>query len=62
MMPYISEKSNHFQYTYKTIYQVYILQSVNVCEPWHVISNSGILTSVDSDKPVQPSFKLRNSK
>ena len=29
-------------------------------EPRHVISN--ILTSVDSDEPVQPPFKLRNSK
>ena len=29
-------------------------------EPWHEISN--ILTSVDSDEPLQPHFKLRNSK
>ena len=29
-------------------------------EPWHVISN--ILTSVNSDEPMQPPFKLRNSK
>ena len=33
-----------------------------IIEPRHVISNSGILTSVDSDEPVQPPFKLRNSK
>ena len=32
-------------------------------EPLHVISNNcGILTSADSDEPVQPPFKLRNSK
>ena len=32
-------------------------------EPWHVISNKcGILTSGDSDEPVQPPFKLRNSR
>ena len=29
-------------------------------EPWHVISN--ILTCVDSDEPVHPPFKLRQSK
>ena len=29
-------------------------------DPWHEISD--ILTSVDSDKPLQPPFKLRNSK
>ena len=29
-------------------------------EPWHEVSNS--LTSVDSDEPVQPPFKLRTSK
>ena len=34
-------------------------------EPWHVISNNqqcGILTSVDSDEPVQPPLRLWNSK
>ena len=36
-------------------------------EPRHVISNSdfqqcSILTSLNSDEPVQPPFKLRNSK
>ena len=32
-------------------------------EPRHVIYNKcGILTSVDSDEPMQPSFKLRTSK
>ena len=30
-------------------------------EPRHVISNIGILTSVDSDEPVQLTFKARNS-
>ena len=29
-------------------------------EPWHEISNN--LTSVDSEEPLQPPFKLRNSK
>ena len=29
-------------------------------EPWHEISNN--LTSVDSDGPLQPPFKLSNSK
>ena len=28
----------------------------------HVISKCNILTSVDSDKPVQPHVKLRNSR
>ena len=32
-------------------------------EPRHEISNNvAFLTSVDSDEPVQPPFKLRNSK
>ena len=32
-------------------------------EPRHVISNNvAFLTSVDSDEPVQPHFKFRNSK
>ena len=32
-------------------------------EPWHVIfQQCGILTSVHSDEPVQPPFKLRNCK
>ena len=31
-------------------------------EPRHEISNSVILTSVDSDEPLQPLVKLRNSK
>ena len=30
-------------------------------EPRHVIQQCGILTSVDSDEPVQPPFKLRNT-
>ena len=35
-----------------------------ISEPLHVISNNvcNMLTSVDSDKPVQPPFKLRNPK
>ena len=32
-------------------------------EPWHEISNNVTFChSVDSDEPVQPPFKLRNSK
>ena len=35
----------------------------NIYKPQHVIFNNvaGILTSVDSEEPVQPPFKLRNS-
>ena len=28
----------------------------------HDFQQCGVLTSIDSDEPVQPSFKLRNSK
>ena len=31
-------------------------------EPWPDFQRCGILTSVDSDEHVQPTFKLRNSK
>ena len=37
----------------------YSCSSAKPYEPQHEISN--ILTSVDSDKPLQPPFKLRNS-
>ena len=33
---------------------------LHVYEPRHEISNTGISTSVDSDEPVQPPFKLWN--
>ena len=39
----------------------FIKRDIN--EPQHGISNNcGILTCLDSDEPVQPPFKLRNSK
>ena len=38
------------------------IKIITTYEPRHEISNNVILTSVDSDEPVQPPFKLRNSK
>ena len=35
---------------------------LHIIEPQHEISNSGILTRVDSEEPMQTPFKLRNSK
>ena len=35
---------------------------MNLNEPRHVISNTDTLTWIDSDAPVQPPFKVRNSK
>ena len=38
-------------------------EPVSIYEPQYEISNNfDILTSVDSDEPLQPPFKLRNSK
>ena len=52
MAKHPSETNNNFEFFYvKSI--IFLIK----IEPRHVISNN-----VDSDEPVQPPFKLRNSK
>ena len=39
-----------------------VFYCLNICAVTCGIQQCGILTSVDPDEPVQPAFKLRNSK
>ena len=64
--------ANSKSWTWKQSYYIYIKCNFNPChaeylyEPWHVFLTNcqqcGILTCVDLGEPVQPPFKLRNSK
>ena len=69
----ISYPSGHFKHLFCVLKRTVSFKCHNIYFGWemtkrfsikprHVISNSGILTSVGSDEPVQPSFKLRKSR
>ena len=51
-----------FKFLRNLVVDVFLLKYVSIGNYENEISNMCILTSVDSDEPVQPPFKLRSSK